>query len=334
MKLLRHTIGVLIASLAAPAAIADVFVLPPDTDVVGAAGTVNAAWEDTLVDVGRRYGIGYRELTWANPEVDPWLPGRGTAIQLPTQYVLPQTERRGLVVNIAEYRMYFFAEVDGIPSVSTFPISIGRMDWATPLGQARITAKTRNPAWYPPQSIRREYEQDGRSLPRVVPAGPDNPLGAYALRLSVPGYLIHGTNRPAGVGMRVTHGCIRMFPEDIDWLFDQVSVETPVRLINQPYKLGWRGDDLLLEVHPPLAEDGESEQHGLTDITELYIRATRDRPAKVDWRLVEQVYAERLGVAVVVGQARKVKEANESVVSRPAEQVAPGKKKPRPSGRG
>jgi L,D-transpeptidase ErfK/SrfK len=177
------------------------------------------------------------------------------------------------------------------------------MDWNTPLGRAAITAKTRKPAWYPPASIREEYAAEGRELPRVVPPGPDNPLGEYALRLSVPGYLIHGTNRPAGVGMRVTHGCIRMFPEDIEWLFPRVQVKTAVRLVNQPVKLGWRGDDVMLEVHPTLEEDATGRERGMTFITERYVELTRERPAAVDWQLVEQVYREQRGIPVHVGSA-------------------------------
>jgi L,D-transpeptidase ErfK/SrfK len=166
-----------------------------------------------------------------------------------------------------------------------------------------------------------EWAADGRKLEAHVPPGPNNPLGKYALRLSIPGYLIHGTNRPAGVGMRVTHGCIRMFPEDIKWLFPQVPVNTPVRIVNQPFKFGWSGDDLYLEVHPPLEEGGASEEaadgeivlqthdgateaadgRSLTDITELYIQVTRDRPAVVDWEIVNTVYAKRLGIPVKVG---------------------------------
>jgi L,D-transpeptidase ErfK/SrfK len=142
----------------------------------------------------------------------------------------------------------------------TYPMSIGRMDWETPLGPTRVVSKVRDPSWYPPASVRAEHEADGRPLPRIVPPGPDNPLGGFAMRLALPGYLIHSTNRPAGVGMRVTHGCIRMFPEDIGFLFERVGIDTPVQIINEPVKLGWDGDELLIEVHrtldaPPLPRD-------------------------------------------------------------------------------
>ena len=294
---------------------AEVFLL--SDDVIGATGQVTAVYEDTLVDLGRRHGVGYEEMVRANPGVDVWLPGEGTPVMLPTRYVLPDTPRRGVVINLAEYRLYYYGDDPTADRVSTFPISIGKMDWSTPLGRAAITAKTKNPAWYPPKSVREEYAADGRTLPRVVPPGPDNPLGNYALRLSVPGYLIHGTNRPAGVGMRVTHGCIRMYPEDIDWLFPQVDVQTPVYLVNQPYKIGWQGDALMLEVHRPLEEDENNSFRGLTIITELYVRATRDRPADVDWSQVELAYAQRNGIPVRIGTAVPQPEAPEqSTVAR------------------
>ncbi len=292
-------------------------------DLIGLPGYITSVYADTLIDIGRAYKLGYEEIRLANPGVDAWLPGEGTEVLLPTQFVLPAAARTGIVINIAEYRMYFYFAVDGEQRVRSFPISIGRMDWGTPLGRSSIIKKVRSPSWYPPKSIRDEWAADGRKLGTHVPPGPDNPLGKYALRLSIPGYLIHGTNRPAGVGMRVTHGCLRMFPEDIAWLFPQVPVNTPVRIVNQPFKLGWFGEDLYLEVHPPLKDSGASEEdmdgkivvhppdgatgideNGLlTGITELYIEATRDRAATVDWELVNKVYEERLGIPVKVGTA-------------------------------
>jgi L,D-transpeptidase ErfK/SrfK len=154
-------------------------------------------------------------------------------------------------------RLYYFPKpgLGKLPVVITHPVSIGRMDWRTPLGNTRVVAKQRNPAWYPPRSLRKEAAASGEVLPDVVKPGPDNPLGRYAIRLAVPGYLIHGTNKPYGVGMRVTHGCVRMYPEDIETLFDVVTPGTPVQIINQPIKVGWLDGTLYLEVHPPLAED-------------------------------------------------------------------------------
>jgi L,D-transpeptidase ErfK/SrfK len=201
--------------------------------------------------------------------------------------------------------MYYFAAKDNQMSVATFPISIGRMDWQTPLGRSSIINKVRKPAWYPPESIRAEWAADGRELGTMVPPGPDNPLGEYALRLSIPGYLIHGTNKPDGVGMQVTHGCIRMFPEDIEWLFPKIPLKTPVQIVNQPSKMGWSGDDLYLEVHPALAQpDNDGNQRSLTEITEAYVKATRDQSAEIDWELVNAVFQRQSGIPVKVGRRK------------------------------
>ncbi|MGI9309335.1 MAG: L,D-transpeptidase family protein [Gammaproteobacteria bacterium] len=296
---LMLTCAPLVSALAAER----VFEISAENSVIGASGMVKSEFEDTLLDIGREYGLGYEEITLANPSVDPWVPGDGTAVNLPTRFVLPAADRRGLVINIAEYRLYYFYRNKGQDYVETFPISIGRMDWRTPLGRASVVDKVHKPTWYPPQSVREEYAADGRTLGSQVPPGPDNPLGDYALRLSIPGYLIHGTNKPAGVGMRVTHGCIRMFPEDIEFLFPRVEVKTRVQIVNQPFKMGWMGDELYLEVHRPLDEDETGESDSLTPITQAYVAATRDRPAIVDWKTIDAVYQDKLGIPVAVGRA-------------------------------
>ncbi|MEZ5564447.1 MAG: L,D-transpeptidase family protein [Gammaproteobacteria bacterium] len=300
MGILLVTVGLMLPSLVQ--ASADTFALAPDTQVVGEVSTVTATHEETLTDIARIQGLGYEEIVWANPGVDIWLPGEGTSVILPKRYILPGTQRDGVVVNIAEYRLYHYFKKNGQQMVSTFPISIGRMDWSTPIGRWSVTAKQKDPAWYPPESIRKEHLEDGRGfLPRVVPAGPDNPLGQYAMRLSASGYLIHGTNRPVGVGMQVTHGCIRMYPEDIEWLFPQVPVNSPVTIMNQPYKFGWSGNDLFLEVNPPLDDDHTTRDREMTALTEQYVLVTRDRPARVDWQAVEEAYRRKDGIPVRVG---------------------------------
>jgi L,D-transpeptidase ErfK/SrfK len=206
------------------------------------------------------------------------------------------------VVNLPEHRVYYYPKPrPGQPAeVITFAISIGKMDWTTPLGLTRIVDKRTRPSWYPPESVRQEHAAEGRPLPKIVPAGPDNPLGEYAMRLGIPGgaYLIHGTNRPAGVGMQVTHGCIRMFPEDVERLFGMVSVGTPVRIVNQPIKMGWLGDMLFMEVHRPLtaAENTAAADEDLTNITRLLVAATQDRIAPIDWAGAERAVVEATGV--------------------------------------
>jgi L,D-transpeptidase ErfK/SrfK len=319
--------------LLAAATRAEIYELPPEGfDVIGAVATITARHEDTLVDIARRHGLGYQDIVRANPDVNPWVPGEGTEVVLPTRFVLPPGARKGLVLNLAEYRMYFYPEPrDGEPAlVMTYPISIGRMDWETPLGNTSVVAMARDPAWYPPQSVRDEHAADGDPLPRVVPAGPDNPLGTRAIRLGLPGYLIHGTNRPAGVGMRVSHGCIRMLPEDIEFLFEQVGVKTPVRIINEPIKLGWEGDTLVMEAHPllesamPDLEDLSPEllermdaaelvelpaatvmKNPLTMVTEKFIAATSERPGQLDWQIVEQLIERSNGIPDTVGAGTK-----------------------------
>ncbi|MCH8101012.1 MAG: L,D-transpeptidase family protein [Proteobacteria bacterium] len=317
--------------LALPAA-ATIYDLPQDgEDVVGAISSVTATYDDTLVDIARRHGLGYQDIVRANPDVNVWLPGEGTEVVLPTRFVLPPGPRTGLVLNLAEYRMYYFPEPKAgeTAKVHTYPMSIGRMDWETPLGRTKIVAMARNPAWYPPQSVRDEHAADGDPLPRIVPPGPANPLGSRALRLGIPGYLIHGTNRPAGVGMRVSHGCIRMFPEDIRYLFDYIAISTPVRIINEPVKIGWQGDTLVLEAHPvleappvdtidepvrdapvpdeptrdePTTDDAVVEgKDALTYVTEQFIVATAERQGRLDWSLVEAAISRSDGMPVAVG---------------------------------
>jgi L,D-transpeptidase ErfK/SrfK len=276
---------------------------PPEQHTIGAITTVVTRYEDTLLDIARAHGIGYADIVAANPDVDPWLPGEDTRVLLPTRYLLPDVPRKGLVLNVPEMRLYYFPTPGAgeSPVVMTFPVSVGRMDWSTPLGVTQVVQKARNPSWYPPASVRKEAKEEGRELPGVVPAGPDNPLGAHALRLGIPGYLIHGTNRPAGVGMRVTHGCVRMYPEDIAFLFEKVPVGTPVRIINQPWKMGWDEKLVYLEAHDPLEEDRENAEEALTVLTRLVVAATREREAKIDWDVLEDVYRQSLGLPVATG---------------------------------
>jgi L,D-transpeptidase ErfK/SrfK len=237
---------------------AETLILPPaDVDVVGQVTYTEANRNNTLLDIARRYDIGQNEILLANPKVDRWLPANHSRVVIPSRYVLPKAERTGIVINLPEMRMYYFPKPKPgeRPIMITHPISVGRMDWSTPLGRTSIVSKQIDPTWTPPASIKKEALADGRDLPDVYPGGPDNPLGRYAMRLGIPGYLIHSTNKPYGVGMRVSHGCIRMYPEDIEGMFTDVPIGTPVQLVNQPIKLGWMADGLFVELQPPLEED-------------------------------------------------------------------------------
>ena len=270
--------------------------IDPGSSVVGTTQVIAAKYEDTFVKLARQYNLGFEELKQANPDVDPWLPGEGTQIVLPTQFVLPGASRQGVVINLPELRLYYYP-ADDSGRVITHPVSIGRMEWQTPLGRAEIIAKAEKPTWYPPESIRQEHAEAGDFLPRVVPPGPDNPLGDYAMRLSIPGYLIHGTNKPWGLGMRVTHGCIRMFPEDIEGLFGIVPIGTPVHIVDQPFKLAWSENGFYLEAHPPLEEAQVDDAWAMTQLTRAFVAATEEgQGASFDWELAELAVERSRGV--------------------------------------
>ena len=289
--------------LLAPAARGQGFALPPaEVDLVGRITTLEAAHADTLLDIARRHELGHDEILLANPGVDRWLPGAGTRVVIPARYILPEGEREGLVLNVAEMRIYHYppAAAGQVRQVYTYPVSVGRMDWATPLGRWQVVRKQTDPDWRPPESIRAEAAARGEPLPEVVPAGPDNPLGQYALRLSVPGYLIHGTNKPWGIGMRVTHGCIRMYPEDIAELYARVPVGSPVRIVNAPVKAGWLLDTLYLEVHPPLEEAAAGREALLDLALDAIQAATTGREVRLSGRRIRQAVEQARGYPVAV----------------------------------
>lgn len=241
-----------------PACLAEEFPLPsnPQDRVIGEIRSTNVARGETLLDIARAFDLGHDQIIAANRDLNRWIPPVGAHVVLPSQYVLPPGERRGVVLNLAELRMYYFEPNNRF--VHTFPVSIGDVDWRTPQGTTRIIGKEVNPAWYPPRSIREEHLEQGDELPHMIPGGhPDNPLGALALKLAIPSYLIHGTDarRSYGIGMRVSHGCIRLYPEDIEKLFELVKVGTPVRIVDEPIKTGWLNGDLFLEVHSPVEDE-------------------------------------------------------------------------------
>jgi L,D-transpeptidase ErfK/SrfK len=276
-----------------------------DALMFGDNETITAFGEDTLPDLARRYSLGYEEIQRANPGVDVWLPGEGTTILLPGQRLLPQGAHEGIVVNLPEHRLYYYPKVKKgeTPYVITYPVSIGKMDWNTPLGKTRIVDKRKNPLWYPPESVRKEHAERGDPLPTVVKAGPDNPLGAYAMRLAItPGaYLIHGTNNPIAVGMAITHGCIRMYPEDIEALFPEVPVNTPVWLINEPVKVARVNGQVWLEVHPPVDAEGQRAAIDLEGFYALANAALGEQPAAIHWDFVLATLQEASGIPQMIG---------------------------------
>jgi L,D-transpeptidase ErfK/SrfK len=281
----------------------DRFPLPPEgSDIVGHLQVATSRYEDTLSDIARRYDLGYEEIVAANPGIDPWLPGKGTQVVLPTQFVLPGGTREGLVLNLASMRLFYYPKpAPGEPAeVITHPVGIGREGWQTPQGTAFITRKIANPAWTVPESVRREHAKQGDPLPPIVPPGPDNPLGDFAMRLSLPSYLIHGTNKPWGVGLRVSHGCVRLYPEDIARLFPEVPVGTSVRIINEPYLVGWHNGQLYLEAHQPLAEDTKRWNGSLKAMEQAVATKTADSPDKVNWEKAGIIAREARGIPVPV----------------------------------
>lgn len=303
----RKLLATIVFALGCGSAQAAIYPLPPaDVDIVGELRTVVVQPDETLLDIGRRHGVGYEEMKRANPTIDMWVPEPGTKVVVPTRHILPSVPREGIVLNVAEMRIYYFPPAkDGQPrTVETYPVSIGRMDWRTPIGETKVVAKQKNPNWYPPQSVKIEAKKEGREVPEVVPAGPDNPLGTRVLRLGIPAYLIHGTNNPWGIGMRVTHGCVRMYPEDIESLFERVPVDTKVRIINEPVKAGWFAGMLYLEVHPLLEEhrDGE-EQQVLREAADSIARVLRGFDHRVDLGRIKDVLNARAGLPVAISRS-------------------------------
>ncbi len=261
-----------------------------------------ARYEDTLLDIARNFDLGQNEILLANPNVDRWMPGEKTRVRIPNQRLLPDTPHDGLTLNLPEYRLYYYPKPvkGGMRKVMTHPISIGRLDWDTPLGKTRIIEKKRNPTWTPPQSIKEEHAAQGEILPDVVPAGPDNPLGLFALRLAVPGYLIHSTNKPYGVGMRVSHGCIRMYPEDIEKIFPIIKTGTPVYIVNQAIKVGWSGSRLLIEVYPELEGKELSYQERLEIALNLIEKENNQILPVVNGGALKQALLQSNGIPVVI----------------------------------
>ena len=258
---------------------------PAANTVIGAFQDYGVAKDDTLLDVARNFDLGYNELVLDYPEIDPWLPPAGEKLSIPTEWILPPLNSKGIVINVPELRLYLY--YPDIHMVKTYPIGIGVLDAPTPLGRFTIIEKTKDPTWKIPLELQEEY---GR---KSMPPGPDNPLGAYRLRLSQYDVGIHGTNIPWGVGRLVSHGCIRLYPEDIEELFYEVPVGTHVEIIYEPVKLGFQGGHIFVEVHPDLY-NVIPDLH-LYTARKLFIRHLWE---EVDVSLLSKALAERKGVPV------------------------------------
>jgi L,D-transpeptidase ErfK/SrfK len=301
-----------------------VYPLPQnDNPVVGGDQTVVTVYEDTLYDLARRFSLGSEEMIRVNPGVDPWIPGAGKTLVVPNTHILPPGPREGIVVNLPEHRLYYYPKPKRgeMPQVITYPVSIGKMDWRTPLGLTHVIQKIKNPVWYPPESVRKEHAAAGDPLPPKVPSGPDNPLGLFAMRLAAGNgtYLIHGTNNPIAVGLAVTHGCVRMYPDDVEALFPLVPVGTPVRLINEPLKVVWVDGELLLEAHPPVDAEGQSFEPDLDQFSDLLQKAVGDKTVAIHWDYAREVLQKANGVIATVGlEADLPQEAPTAAAETPA----------------
>ncbi|MEJ2641234.1 MAG: L,D-transpeptidase family protein [Desulfosarcinaceae bacterium] len=273
------------------------FGLDKDEDVIGRLASVRLKRQDTLPDIARHFSLGINTLSAANPGVDVWAPEAGERIVLPLGFILPAENRKGIVINLPAMRLFYFQTDGQRQTVSTYPVGVGTAEQPTPLGRMHITRKKVRPTWHVPASIAAEHRKKGDPLPDHVPPGPLNPLGEYALYLSKPSYLIHGTNKPASIGLRATHGCIRLYPEDIKRLFEATPVKTPVTIVNQPYLVGLRDDIVYLEAHAPFDESASAELE--KTFAKLKQIETSSGHA-LDWPKVEKVVAETRGIPMAV----------------------------------
>ena len=273
-----------------------------DKSYVGDQITYTTKYEDTFAKIATNYNLGYIEMRAANPDVDPWLPGDGTKVILPTRHILPDVEKNGIIINLPEMRLYAFL-YEGQPPI-TYPIGIGREGLNTPTGETSIVRKMANPEWRPTARMKKEDP----SLPDVVPPGPDNPLGTHMLYLGWPTYGIHGTNKPYGIGRRVSSGCIRLHLHNIRELFQYVKTGTRVEVINQPIKLGWIEDKLYLEVHPTIEQADQMEIGGIVETYDLrdedlslILKAAGDNAENLNWELIRTAIKERHGHPIEIG---------------------------------
>lgn len=262
-----------------------------------------AKYEDTFVYLARDYNLGFVEMRAANPTVDPWLPGRGTRIILPARHLLPDADRKGVVINLPEMRLYSFVNGDNAPN--TYPIGIGREGLDTPLGRTTVVRKAEGPTWTPTARMRREKPE----LPVSMPPGPENPMGSHALYLGFPLVAIHGTNRAFGIGRRISSGCIRLYPEGIIQLYNEIPVGTPVQVVNQPIKLAWIGDELFIEAHPEIdqairmEESGEIVSAKLSNADmERIIKAAGPYKERLRWPEIRKAVKERRGYPIAIAR--------------------------------
>jgi L,D-transpeptidase ErfK/SrfK len=271
-------------------------------DVIGRLAVIRLEKGDTLPDIARHFSLGINAISEANPGVDVWVPKAGERILLPLSFILPDVHRKGIVINLAIMRLFQFKGDSKSLVMSTYPVGIGTEERPTPIGQMHVERKVIRPTWHVPASIAEDHRKKGDPLPAEVPPGPKNPLGEYALYLSEPSYLIHGTNKPASIGLRATNGCIRLYPEDVKKLYDNTPVETPVCIVNQPYLLGQCNGVVYMEVHAP------SEDLDAVEFDKIYKKLRnieKESGRTLDWSKVKKVLAEARGIPVPIFEIRQ-----------------------------
>jgi L,D-transpeptidase ErfK/SrfK len=279
------------------------FVMVTDRTLYGTTREVRANEKDTLLDIARDYDLGYNQIVAANPDIDPWLPPNEELVLVPSAVILPQERlNSGIVVNIAEMRLYYFFSTDTHEYFLTAPIGIGKEGFLTQLGVYTIKSKAVNPTWVVPESIK-EIEPD---LPDKVPPGQDNPLGDYVFRLSQMKYAIHGTNKPWGIGRRVSHGCIRMYPEDVSVFYPIVSVGTVVHVIYEPIKVGWGDEKCWIQVFDDFDNRiDDLYSVAVNKISQLEITVG---PLDVDSKAISKAIKNKTGVPTAVAYRKNVNE--------------------------
>jgi L,D-transpeptidase ErfK/SrfK len=266
-------------------------------DVIGRLAVIRLEKGDTLPDIARHFSLGINAISAANPGVDVWVPKAGERILLPLSFILPDIPKKGIVINLASMRLFQFKGDSKSLVVSTYPVGIGTEERPTPIGQMHVERKVIRPTWHVPSSIAEDHRKKGDPLPAEVPPGPKNPLGEYALYLSKPSYLIHGTNKPASIGLKATNGCIRLYPEDVKKLYSNTPVNTPVCIVDQPYLIGQRDGVVYMEVHTPL------EGSGAVELEKMYtkLRNIEKKSGRtLDWSKVKKVLAEAQGIPVPI----------------------------------
>jgi L,D-transpeptidase ErfK/SrfK len=273
------------------------FLVENEDDVIGQLAVIRLKPEDTLPDIARHYSLGINTLSATNPEVDVWVPRNGEDIVLPLSFVLPEAPKKGIVINLAAMRLFYYVRDDDLLAVATFPVGVGTEERPTPTGRMHITRKKYRPTWYVPASIAADHLKKGDPLPAQVPPGPLNPLGEHALYLSEPGYLVHGTNKPSSVGLRATNGCLRLYPENIKLLYDTTPVKTPVTIVNQPYLVGRRDGMVYLEAHTPFEA---SDTAALKKAYAKLKKFEKQTGHGLNWDQVKKVVAEARGIPVAV----------------------------------